>query len=71
MLELKNHRSVMTRKGDEIFKEKLTGGLKNGKRDLINFHASSGKFEKLYSDGIVLSKVCKTLDEKVQKSYVS
>ena len=35
----------MTRKGDEIFKEKLTGGLKNGKRDLINFHASSGKFE--------------------------
>ena len=61
----------MTRKGDEIFKEKLTGGLKNGKRDLINFHVSTGKFEKLYFDGIVLSKVCKILDEKVQKSYVS
>ena len=61
----------MTRKSDAIFKEKLIGGLKNGKRDLINFHASSGKFGKLYFDGIVLSEAPKTLDGKVQKSYVS
>ena len=32
---------VMTLKGDAIFKEKLTDGLKNEIRDLINFHASS------------------------------
>ena len=32
MFELKSHRGV--------FKEKLTGGLKNGRRNLINFHAS-------------------------------
>ena len=31
----------MTLKGDAIFKEKLTDGLKNEIRDLINFHASS------------------------------
>ena len=35
----------MTLKGDAIFKEKLTGGLKNDIRNLINFHASSRKSE--------------------------
>ena len=32
---------VMAWKGDAIFKEKLTGGLKNEIRNLVNFHASS------------------------------
>ena len=33
----------MTLKGDAIFKEKLTGGLKNVIRNLVKFHASSRK----------------------------
>ena len=61
----------MTLKGDAIFKEKLTGGLKNDIRNLVNFHASSRKSENLHFDGLVLSKAYKVLDEKVQKSYVS
>ena len=30
---------------DELFKEKLTGGLKKDIKDLVNFHASSCKSE--------------------------
>ena len=61
----------MTLKGDAMFKEKLTGGLKNDKRNLINFRASSRKSENLHFDRLVLSKTYKVLNEKVQKSYVS
>ena len=61
----------MTLKGDAIFKEKLTGGLKNDIRNLLNFLASSRKSENLRFDGLVLSKAYKVLDEKVQKSYYS
>ena len=61
----------MTLKGDAIFKEKMTGGLKNDIRNLINFHVRSCKSENLHFDGLVLSKAYKVLDEKVQKSYVS
>ena len=56
----------MTLKGDAIFKEKLTGGLKNDITNLINFHASSRKSENLHFDGLTLSKAYKVLDEKVQ-----
>ena len=62
---------VMTLKGDAIFEEKLTSGLKNEIRNLVNFHASSRKSENLHFDGLVLSKAFKVLDKKVQKSYVS
>ena len=58
----------MTLKGDKIFKETLTGDLKNDIRNLINFHASSRKSENLHFDGLVLPKTYKVLDEKVQKS---
>ena len=61
----------MTLKGDAIFKEKLTGGLKNDIRNLLNFHGSSCKSETLHFDGLVLSKACNVLDEKLQKNYVS
>ena len=61
----------MTLKGNVIFKEKLTGGLKNDIRNSVNFHASSHKPENLHFEGLVLSKAYKVLDEKVQKSYVS
>ena len=46
----------MTQKGDAIFKEKLSGGLKSDIRNLVNFHASSRKPENLRFDGLVLSK---------------
>ena len=62
---------VIALKCDVIFKEKLIGGLKNDIRDLVNFHASSRKFENFYFDGLILSKTFKVLDQKVQKSYVS
>ena len=61
----------MTLKCDAIFKESLTGGLKNDIRNFVNFHASSRKSENLHFYGLFLSKAYKVLDEKVQKSYVS
>ena len=35
----------MTLKRDPIFKEKVTGGLKNEIRNLVNFHANRRKSE--------------------------
>ena len=58
----------MKLKGDAKFKGKLTRGLKNDIRNLVNFHVSCRKSENLHLDGLVLDEV---LDEKVQKSYVS
>ena len=49
----------MTLKVDLIFKEKMTGGLKNDTRNLVNFYGSSRMSENLHSDGIVLSKAYK------------
>ena len=46
----------MTLKGDAIFKEKLTGGLKNDIRNLVNFLASSRKSENLRFDRLVCPK---------------
>ena len=60
----------MALKGDAIFTEKLTGGLKNDIRNLLNFHATSRKSENLHFDGLVLSKACKVLAENVHKGYV-
>ena len=61
----------MTLKGDAIFKEKLTNGLKNDIRNLVNFRPSSRKSGNLRFDGFILSEAYKVLDEKVQKNYVS
>ena len=46
----------MTLKGDTKFKGKLTRGLKNDIRNLVNFHASSRKSENLHFDQLLLSK---------------
>ena len=46
----------MTLKTGAKFKEKLTRGLKNCIRNLINFHASSRNSEKLHFDVLLLSK---------------
>ena len=59
----------MTLKGDSVFKEKLTSGLKNDIRNLVHFHVSSRKPENLHFDGLVLPKAYKVLDEKVQTSF--
>ena len=77
MFELKHYRRVMchdtegwcnmTLKGDQ----KLTVGLKNDIRNLINFHESSCKSQNLHFDGLVLSRAFNILAEKVLKSYVS
>ena len=61
----------MTLKGDAIFKEKLTGALKNDIRNLVNFHASRHKSENLHFYGLALSKAFKNLYENIEKSYVS
>ena len=61
----------MTLKGDAKFKGKLTRGLKNDIRKLVNFYASSRNSEDLHFDVLLLSKAYKDLDEKVQKCYVS
>ena len=62
---------VMTVTGDAIFKEKMTGSLKNDIRNLANFHSSSRKSENLHFDGLVLSTAYKVSDAKEQMSYVS
>ena len=62
---------VMTLKGVAKFKRKLTCGLKNDIRNLVNFYVSSWKSKNWHFDWIRLSKAYKYLDEKVQKSYVS
>ena len=61
----------MTLKGDAKFKGKLTCGLKNDLRNLVNFHSSSRKSGNLHFDGLFLSKAYKDLDEKVKKSSAS
>ena len=61
----------MTLKRDAESKGKLTLGLKNDIKNLVNFHTSSRKSENLHIDRLLLSKAYKDLDEKVEKSYVS
>ena len=61
----------MTLKGDPKFKGKLTCGLKNDLRNLVNFYAGSRKSENLHLDQMLSSKAYRYPDEKLQKSYVS
>ena len=61
----------MTVKDEAKFKGKLTRGLKNHIKNLVNFHASSWKSDNLHFDWILLARAYKVLDEKVQKSYLS
>ena len=51
-----NDLCVITLKGDAKFKGKLTRGLKNDIRNLVNFHASSRKSENLHFGVLLLSK---------------
>ena len=54
-----------------VMQNLLTCGLKDDRRNLVTFDASRRKSGNLHFDGLLLSKACKDLDEKVQKSYVS
>ena len=47
----------MTLKSDAEFKRKLTRGLKNDIRNLVNFYASSLKSENFHYDWLLFSKV--------------
>ena len=62
---------VMTLKADAKLKGKLTRGLKNDIRNLVNFYETSRKSGNLHFDGLLFSKAYKDLDENVQQSYVS
>ena len=61
----------MTLKSDAKFEEKLTLGSKTDMRNLVNFHASSGKSENLLFNMLLLSIAYKVSDKKVQKNYLS
>ena len=61
----------MTQNSDTKFEEKLTLGSKNDKRKLVNFNASSSKFENLHFDLLLLSIAYKVSDKKVQNYYLS
>ena len=61
----------MTMKGDAKVNAKLTHGLKNVAKNLVNFLASSRISENFHFDGLLLYKAYKVFVEKVQKIYVS
>ena len=61
----------VTLKGDAKFKEKLTCGLRNNRRNLVNFHASRQNSWNLHFDGLFLTKAYRVSAKKVQKSYFS
>ena len=54
----------MTLKGDAIFNEKLTDGLKNDIRNLVNFYVNSRKSEYLHFDRFLLSIAYKVSTKK-------
>ena len=56
---------------DAKFEEKLALGFKNDMTNLVNFNASSGKFENLHFDVLLLSSIYKVSAKKAQKSYFS
>ena len=61
----------MTLKGDARFKGKLTRGLKNEIRYLVNVYVNSRNSGNLHFDVLLLSKAYKDLGENLQKSYIS
>ena len=58
----------MTLEDDAKFNGKLTRGMKNDNRNLVNFNAGSQMPENLYFDGLILSKAYEALDEKAHNS---
>ena len=56
---------------DTKFEGEPTCRCKKDIRDLANFHANTGKSQNLHFDGLLMSKVYKERDKKLQRSYVS
>ena len=63
--------SFRSLESDAKFEEKLVLDFKNDMTSLVNFNASSRKFENLYIYVLLLSISYKVLAKKVQKSYHS
>ena len=61
----------MKLKSDAKFEEKLTLGLKNDMRNLVNFNVSSSKSESLHSDVLLLSIAYKVSAKKEQENDLS
>ena len=61
----------MTLKTDANFEGKLTCGLENDIRNVVNFHQSTWKSQKWDFDWSLSSKVEKLWPENLQRSYVS
>ena len=60
----------MTLRSNAKFEEKLALGSKNDMRNLMNFDASSGKYENLLFDVLLLSIAYKVSAKKEQKNYL-
>ena len=56
---------------DATFEEKLALSCKSDITNLVNFNTSSGKYENLHSDVLLLSIAYKVSAKKVQQSYLS
>ena len=71
--ELKNTQELyfMILISDAKFDSTLTCGFKNDMTNLLNFHQSTQKSEKLYFHGLFLFKVYNVRPKKLHKSYVS
>ena len=61
----------MTLKRDSKHEGKLTPGLKNDKKNLVNFHASHRQSENLHFHGLILSKAYIITDEKLVIRVIS
>ena len=62
---------VLTLKVDAMFIKKMTAGLKNDVRNLVNIYVCSRRSENLHFHRLVLPKAYKFSDGKTQKSYTS
>ena len=63
--------SLATLESDAKFEEKLAFGFKNDMTNLVDFNASSEKFENVQFDVLLLAIAYKVSAKKVQKSYLS
>ena len=61
----------MTVMSNAKFEEKLALGSKNDMTNLVNFNMSSGKFENLHFNVLLLSIEYIISAKKVQKGYLS
>ena len=59
----------MTLKSDAKFEEKLTFGLENNIRNLLDFHQSTLKFHNWDLDGIFLPKIENLWAKDLQRIY--